>query len=366
MKLNVDSSRALSFFALAALAGVASAGTSVVSSVGPGGLVPDADGPDIWDPNWNTYPSWPALETTVSVPHGVDKVTAIVINNFQHTNRGDLHVYLENPAGQRFNVIVQPGADPTNPSETWGDNGDVLVGNYTFVESSGANFAPGDVNVAPGTYNQYLNSGPGMWTNAAYPIANVPLSSISGSAGVWKLHIRDWHGTQTGAIASWRLIGENNGATGFCFGDGALTACPCGNNGEPGGGCANSFYPGGAIVEGFGFPMTSFDTMLLQARDLTGNVAVFFQGTAQEAATAIDDGLGCVGGTILRLGVEAVDGSGTATYPGPGDDSISVKGQISPFGTSTRYYQVMYRNAANFCTPSTTNRTNGTIITWVP
>jgi hypothetical protein len=361
MKLSTS----LSFVAAFALAGSAIAGTPVISTVGPGGAIPDGDGPDIWDPSWNSVPNWPALITSVNVPHGIDKVTAIVLNNLQHMNRGDLHFYLENPAGQRFNVVVQPGADPTNPFETWGDNGDVLVGNYTFVESTGANFAPGDINVSAGTYNQYLNSGPGMYTNPVFPIANVPLSSISGSAGVWKLHLRDWHGTNIGSVASWRLIGENSGATSFCSGDGAATACPCGNNGEPAHGCANSFYPSGAIVEGFGFPYSSFDTMVLQARDLTGNVAVFFQGNLQESATAIDDGLGCVGGTIIRLGSKSVDSGGAAAYPGPGDEPISVKGMIG-LGTSTRFYQVMYRNAANFCTPATTNRTNGAIITWVP
>lgn len=366
---HTTSSRTLSLVAIAALAGSASAGSVVISSVGPGGAVPDAVGNDIWNPSWNSVPNWDALITTVNVPHGIDKVSSIVLNNLQHTSRGDLHVYLENPAGQRFNLIVKPGATGNDLPNPFGDHGAVMVGNYTIVESGGASLQQGGVlgqaDISGGTYNQYLNTGVGMYTNPVFPIANLPLSSISGSAGTWKLHVRDWNITQLGSIASWRLIGENNGANGFCFGDGALTACPCGNNGEPGQGCANTFYPGGALLAGFGFPYVSGDSMVLEARDMTGNIAVFFQGSFQEPALAIDDGLGCVGGAIIRLGTQPVQ-SGVASYPGPGDASISVKGQISPFGTSTRFYQVAYRNAANYCTPATTNRTNGVSITWVP
>lgn len=370
-RMYTRASTSLSFVAIAALAGTTRAGSVVTSSVGPGGVIPDAQGTPIdggaFNPPWNSVPNWPELTTSVNVPHGIDKVTAVVLNNFQHGDRGGLQIYIENPAGQRFNVIVRPGLNPAIPQDSFGDFGEVMVGNYTFVESGGSNFAPGDVDVSGGTYNQYLNTGGGMYTNPVVPIANVPMSSISGSAGTWTLHVRDWNVFDTGAVASWRLIGENSGSTSFCFGDGALTACPCGNNGEPGAGCANSFYPGGASLNGFGFPFVSGDSMVLEARDMSGTVAVFFQGSFQEAAAPIDDGLRCVGGTIIRLGTKAVDGSGVAIYPGVGDPSISVKGQIGPFGTSTRFYQVQYRNAnASFCTPATTNRTNASSITWVP
>ncbi len=367
MNKYMTSSETLSFVVIAALAGSASAGSTVLSTMGPGGAIPEAQGIDIWNPAWNSVPNWPEFTSTVTVPHGIDKVTSVVLNNLQHPSRGDLHVYIENPAGVKFNVIVKPGATGNDLPNPFGDHGAVMAGIYTMVESGGASLQQGGADTFGGTYNQYLNSGVGMYTNPVIPIANLSLSSISGSAGTWTLHIRDWNTSNAGAIASWRLVGENNGSTGFCFGDGALTACPCGNNGEPGAGCANSFYPGGASLAGYGFPFVSGDSMVLEARDMTGNVAVFFQGSVQDPATAIDDGLGCVGGTIIRLGTKAVNGSGVASYPGVGDLSISVKGQIGPFGTSTRFYQVQYRNAnASFCTPATTNRTNATSITWVP
>ncbi len=153
--------------------------------------------------------------------------------------------------------------------------------------------------------------------------------------------------------------------TRFCFGDGTEAACPCGNNGDPGHGCANLFFPSGGLLRGFGIPSVSADSVLLQAQDLSGNVCIFFQGSAQMPATVIDDGLGCVSGSIIRLGTKAVVGA-TSTYPQAGDFSVSVKGAVSPLG-ATRYYQSFYRNSAPlFCPPAGTNRTNGLAVIWTP
>lgn len=153
--------------------------------------------------------------------------------------------------------------------------------------------------------------------------------------------------------------------TRFCFGDGSLAPCPCGNDGDPERGCANSIFPAGGLLRGYGAPSLGGDTALLQAQDLSGNVCVFFQGTAQMAPTVIDDGLGCVTGTIIRLGTKSV-ASATAEYPGSGDLAISIKGAIGMPG-GARYYQAFYRNAAPmFCPPATTNRTNGVKLIWSP
>jgi hypothetical protein len=42
-----------------------------------------------------------------------------------------------------------------------------------------------------------------------------------------------------------------------------------------------------------------------------------------------------------------------------------VRGAVTTAG-SVRNYQVWYRNAAAFCTPSTFNLTNGLSVTWQP
>jgi hypothetical protein len=44
---------------------------------------------------------------------------------------------------------------------------------------------------------------------------------------------------------------------------------------------------------------------------------------------------------------------------------VSVRGAI-PAASTQRHYQVWYRNAAAFCTPSTFNLSNGLTIHWLP
>jgi hypothetical protein len=151
----------------------------------------------------------------------------------------------------------------------------------------------------------------------------------------------------------------------YCPGDGSAIACPCGNNGAAGGGCANSMFPSGGRLSAAGTPSVSADTAVLAATSLTGSIAVFFQGETQTSATIIDDGIGCVGGPIIRLGTKAV-AAAASSFPQAGDLSISVRGAIPPAG-GTRYYQCFYRNAvAVFCPPATSNRTNGVRAVWAP
>jgi Tol biopolymer transport system component len=151
----------------------------------------------------------------------------------------------------------------------------------------------------------------------------------------------------------------------FCFGDWSVAACPCDNNGAPEHGCANSFFADGGLLDGHGAPALASDTVTLVAENLSGNVCVFFQGTEPMEPAVIDDGVGCVGGAIIRLGTKAVTAA-TSSYPQAGDVPISVKGAIAAPG-GTRVYQAFYRNAApSFCPPATTNRTNGVAIFWTP
>jgi hypothetical protein len=56
--------------------------------------------------------------------------------------------------------------------------------------------------------------------------------------------------------------------------------------------------------------------------------------------------------------------AGASHYPLAGDPHVSVRGGCA--AGDVRTYQVWYRNAAAFCTPSTFNLTNGTQVTWAP
>jgi glucose/arabinose dehydrogenase len=153
----------------------------------------------------------------------------------------------------------------------------------------------------------------------------------------------------------------------FCPGDGTGAPCPCGNSGTGGNGCANSVISTGAGLTFTGIPSVSADTFSLEGGGMPNDSALYFQGTTQVnggLGVAFGDGLRCAGGTITRLGVRTNTLNGS-TYPGGVGPSISVRGGITS-GPTTRTYQVWYRNAApGFCTPSTSNLSNGLSVVWV-
>jgi hypothetical protein len=152
----------------------------------------------------------------------------------------------------------------------------------------------------------------------------------------------------------------------FCAGDGSGTACPCGNSGALGHGCANSVNAAGAQLNAVGVPSISNDSVLLHAAGMPNSSVLFFQGTAQAdggAGTMFGDGKRCAGGSIVRLGAKT-NVSGTSSYPEAGDLSVSQRGLVTAPGSRT--YQAWYRNAATFCTGATFNLSNGIEFLWGP
>lgn len=180
------------------------------------------------------------------------------------------------------------------------------------------------------------------------------------------------------AGAAWVYAGVSTFS--FCSGDGSGTACPCGNIGAAGRGCPNSVAAYGAYLCVGGNASVGADTVSIGAFDMPLSTSLFVQGTERQnggAGVMFGDGLLCIGGSVVRLGTKmnsssaggCAFGSGTlsngATYPGPGDPSISQRGQV-PASGGTRHYQVWYRNGAAFCTSATFNLTNAVTIVWVP
>ena len=158
---------------------------------------------------------------------------------------------------------------------------------------------------------------------------------------------------------------ELNGGTPYCFG---YVGCPCGNNSTVGSGQGCRHNGGvGAILSGTGLTDVSSDSLVLTASNLpspplgAGSV-LFFQGTLA-TNVPFNDGLRCVTGTQVRLGHKAHLGT-TASYPQPGDMSVSMKGGLTPAG-GVRYYQAWYRNVPGMC-GSLSNLTNGLSVIWVP
>ncbi len=149
-----------------------------------------------------------------------------------------------------------------------------------------------------------------------------------------------------------------------CAGDGSATACPCGNAGGAGRGCANSLNPAGALLAASGAASVAGDTLTLAGSGMPDSSALYFQGTsalASGAGAAFGDGLRCAGGSVIRLGTKS-NAAGASQYPAAGDAAVSVRGAVAP--GDQRVYQVWYRNAAAFCQPETFNLTNAMMVAW--
>ena len=155
---------------------------------------------------------------------------------------------------------------------------------------------------------------------------------------------------------------------GYCAGDGSATACPCANLGADGRGCANSAPTFGGLLSASGLASVSQDGVVLTASGLPQtSTVIFLQGTVAAnggLGVALGDGLRCVAGSLIRLGVKSAVG-GSVSYPQPGDASVSVRGMLPP-GGGTWYYQGYYRDPAAFCTGDTFNWTNGLAGAWLP
>lgn len=154
----------------------------------------------------------------------------------------------------------------------------------------------------------------------------------------------------------------------FCAGDGSATACPCGNAGAAGSGCANGVSAGGARLLASGTVSVANDSLLLTAVSMPNGASLFIQGTDRMSGglgAVFGDGLLCLGGGTTRLGTK-LNAAGASNYGGPaGDALVSVQGGV-PAGGGLRLYQVMFRDAVPYCTTATFNLSNGIEIHWSP
>ena len=137
----------------------------------------------------------------------------------------------------------------------------------------------------------------------------------------------------------------------FCFGDGTGAACPCGNTGQEGAGCANT--------TGMGAILTSNGDASVMSNQLTFDIT---GGTLSTFAVLVSgdnalggglgivglpakDGLRCVGGNLLRHGTRALNEAGANDDPwgsltGPNGGIIGGSGFTAG---QTRYFQARYR-----------------------
>jgi hypothetical protein len=158
--------------------------------------------------------------------------------------------------------------------------------------------------------------------------------------------------------------------TNFCFGDGTIAPCPCGNSGAAGHGCENSATTGGALLNASGH--TSPDNVVLIAtNEKPSALSIFLQGNLLISPTVYGDGLRCAGGQLKRLGNKNATG-GAVAYPEGAELPITTRSAalgdtIAP--GSTRWYQVYYRDPDPVFCPvpagSTFNISNGVEILWM-
>ena len=341
---------------LAALAMASNAAAGTFSVSGPGGNIPDAVGTP---GTWNVAYAQARFASDAAVAHPVTRVTAVRLHGLRHTWRGDLRVYLQAPDGTIFHLVVRPGFNGANA----GEHGDFVQGEFRLVDG-GASLQQGGADLGGGDYAPFHNAGAGAWTNGAQ---SVPLGSIAGPAGIWRLVVEDWASMDTGALTGWTLEGVDQQPGGpFCAGDHldpqVTTDCPCANPGAPGHGCANSASPLGAVLSTSG--STAADDVVLHAQGLPATApTLFLQGDAVEDAV-FGDGVRCTGGTLVRLRTK-IASAGSASFPEAGDPSVSSRGGVLPGSGDTRFYQAYYRNAAaSFCTPETFNISSGWVLVW--
>jgi hypothetical protein len=143
-----------------------------------------------------------------------------------------------------------------------------------------------------------------------------------------------------------------------------FSGCPCSNSSPISNGCGNSSNANGGSLNVSGTASITSDSLVLSGGGMPNGGALYFEGTSfGYAQTVYGDGLLCVGGSIVRLGVK-FNAAGASQHPVAGDPSISSSTGITAPGV--RSYQVWYRDAASYCTPATFNFTNGYAVQWVP
>lgn len=238
---------------------------------------------------------------------------------------------------------------PSPVSLTKTPSGPVTKGAGVLVSASYTNPLPIDLTNAE--YQLLVENGLtiGGGSESTIPIGTVPSgNSANGSSSVDTLEV-GIHALSV-LLDSAELSGVKGvvtiavlptSVTAYCFGDGSATPCPCGNNGAPGEGCANSSGSGGVLLAEGSTSVAADDLAFAAMGLLPSQPVLLFSGMNAingGNGIAFGDGLRCAGGSVVRLSVRYPDGHGTAQW-GPG---LAVQGGWNP--GDQRRFQAWYRD----------------------
>ena len=177
-------------------------------------------------------------------------------------------------------------------------------------------------------------------------------------------------------------------ADAFCFGDGGdqlgCTNCPCGNNAPAGsiGGCIHS-QGNPAVLASMGCASASNDTLRFEVNSSVPNTFGSLLSAANQLpisgvcppgsgiATAVLDGLRCVGVNLIRHGTRSSDPNGDigVSNNGWGPPSGPPGGLVAQGGFAagqTRFFQVFYRELPVLVCMTGLNTTNAIAVTVAP
>lgn len=246
---------------------------------------------------------------------------------------------------------------------------------YLAIEQGGAYFVGPFDDIFPNAWASFAHTGLIASNFVNYLGGSPAHPNFSSTGAVFQLGYVTANSVNGGPITkisgldNWRVVLHHTPrcvtVTGspFCFGDGTGQACPCFPTLPAsiiGRGCPNSLFDSGALLGAVGTASISNDTLVLRGSSMPNSSCLYFQGTATISVVTLD-GIVCVTGSVVRLGTKT-NVCNASQYPDPGNLSVSVRGAVTT--PTTLYYQVWYRNAANFCTPATSNYTNAIGITW--
>ncbi len=127
----------------------------------------------------------------------------------------------------------------------------------------------------------------------------------------------------------------------LCLGDGSGGACPCGNFGATGEGCANSTAAGALLAASGTVSVSAGDLVLTGSQLPAGQPGLFFQGVNAingGNGNPFGDGLRCAGGGVVRIQVRTASGAGVAFT------TVDVPATGGAAAGDTRYYQIWYRD----------------------